>query len=184
YAIYWSYYHEPEDNIAAGQYTAAEYRAAWAHIANLAAQADNPYLHATLILMAWDLNPASGRNWQDYYPGNAVIQYIAWDAYNPSSASGRGVYDSPSQVFGSVVAKMRSLGMPWGVAETGSLRAAGDTSGAGRAAWLRSIAEYLQAAGASWCTLFDSNAGGTYELADTPSIGAWRAATTGQLPAA
>ncbi|MHB8245837.1 MAG: glycoside hydrolase family 26 protein [Acidimicrobiales bacterium] len=182
YPIYWSYYHEPEGHVAAGQFTAADYRAAWSHIAALAARADNPYLHATLILMAWDLNPASGRNWQNYYPGNSVIQYIGWDAYNPPSAVARGIYQPPGQIFGAVVALMRTLGMPWGIAETGSLLAAGDSSGTGRAVWLKKVAGYLEAAGARWCTLFDANVGGGYELYDPSSIHAWKAVNTGQIP--
>ncbi|MGZ4582516.1 MAG: hypothetical protein ACXVXG_17920, partial [Nocardioidaceae bacterium] len=40
--IYWTYYHEPEDNIEAGEFTAADYRAAWTRIAALADKAQNP----------------------------------------------------------------------------------------------------------------------------------------------
>jgi len=35
--IYYSYYHEPEDNIADGQFTLADYKAAWARVVQLAA---------------------------------------------------------------------------------------------------------------------------------------------------
>ena len=53
--IYYSYYHEPEDNIADGQFTLADYKAAWARVVALADAARNPDLHSTLILMNWDL---------------------------------------------------------------------------------------------------------------------------------
>ncbi|MGH3655531.1 MAG: hypothetical protein ACRDUA_02635, partial [Micromonosporaceae bacterium] len=33
---YWVYYHEPEDNIEKGDFSAADYRAAWRHLATLA----------------------------------------------------------------------------------------------------------------------------------------------------
>src|SRR3954470_20211879 len=49
---YWSYWHEPEDNIARGQFTAADYRAAWRHIAALADASGKP-LRATLTLMGY-----------------------------------------------------------------------------------------------------------------------------------
>jgi hypothetical protein len=71
YPIYWSYYHEPETLVQAGTFTTAQYRAAWAHIAAIAAAAHNPELKATLILMTWDLDPASGINWKAGFMGKA-----------------------------------------------------------------------------------------------------------------
>ena len=56
--IYYSYYHEPEDNIAAGQFTLADYKAAWARVVAIADAAHNPDLHSTLILM--ELGPRGG----------------------------------------------------------------------------------------------------------------------------
>ena len=40
--IYYVYYHEPEDNIAHGEFTAADYKAAWAHVVALANQRTTP----------------------------------------------------------------------------------------------------------------------------------------------
>jgi hypothetical protein len=81
YPIYYSYYHEPEPLIEAGDFTLAQYKAAWAHIVAVAAKAHNPYLKSTLILMSWDLDPASGLNWKNYLPGGHVISTLGWDAY-------------------------------------------------------------------------------------------------------
>lgn len=91
--VYWVYYHEPEDNIAAGEFTAADYRAAWRRLRSLADKAGNPRLHATLVLMGWSLDPLSKRDWRDYYPGRDVIQVLGWDVYNLGWKKGR--YDSP-----------------------------------------------------------------------------------------
>src|SRR5262249_19550345 len=41
--IYYSYFHEPEDNIERGQFTAAAYRAAWKRVVALANSAHNRY---------------------------------------------------------------------------------------------------------------------------------------------
>jgi hypothetical protein len=57
--IYWSYYHEPEGNIADGEFTLADYKAAWAHVAALARAAQNSDLHSTLILGGYDFSPSS-----------------------------------------------------------------------------------------------------------------------------
>ncbi|MEJ7707699.1 MAG: hypothetical protein WKF82_10835 [Nocardioidaceae bacterium] len=58
---WWIYYHEPEDNVEAGQFTASEFQAAWMHVAQLAASVENPRLHATVVLMCYTLKPTSGR---------------------------------------------------------------------------------------------------------------------------
>jgi len=165
--IWWSYYHEPEDNIARGEFTAAAYRAAWTHIAALAHQAGHTNLHATLILMCWTLSPQSGRNFADYYPGSATIDTLGWDCYN--AAFRKGGYDPPATVFGRAVALSHSLGKPFGIAEWGSQMAVGD-NGSGRGAWISLASAYLRAEGAQWATYFDSNTGGTFVLADRPSI--------------
>lgn len=174
--LYWSYFHEPEDNIARGEFTAADYRAAWAHIAALAASARNQHLVPTLILMAWTLNPASGRHVLDYYPGSAVIGELGWDAYNEGAR--RGVYDAPASIYGQAAAVSASLGKPWAVAETGSLLVSHD-DGTRRAAWIRSVGAYLAASGASWVTYFDAPVGGAFQLTDASSQQAWRSVVSG-----
>ena len=40
--IYWVYWHEPEDDIEGGAFTAADYRAAWTHLAGLAEAGEQP----------------------------------------------------------------------------------------------------------------------------------------------
>ena len=85
--IYYTYYHEPEDNIERGEFKLADYKAAWAHVAAIANAAHNPDLHSTLILMSWDLEKASHRNWKDYLPGGGIISTLGWDAYPVGSAT-------------------------------------------------------------------------------------------------
>ncbi len=130
---WWTYYHEPENNVESGQFTAAQFRAAFTHVAMLARRAGNPELKATLILMGWTAVTPT-RSVSDYYPGSDVVDVIGWDAYNRAAALGKA-YNPPDQVFGKVVAVSRALGKPWAIAETGAPLIPGDT-GAGRAAYL------------------------------------------------
>ena len=44
--VWWSYWHEPEDDIEDGRYTAAQYRAAWEHITALAPKRSTLHPHA------------------------------------------------------------------------------------------------------------------------------------------
>ncbi len=173
---WWTYFHEPENDVEAGEFTAAQFRAAFTHVAALADKADNSELKATLILMGWTAVTPT-RSVSDYYPGANVVDVIGWDVYNRAAALGKA-YNSPDQVFGKVVAVSQALGKPWAIAETGAPLIPGDT-GAGRAAYLEAAGSYLRSHGAVFVTYFDCAHGGLYTLNDAPSIRAWAA----QFPA-
>ncbi len=173
--IYWTNYHEPEDNIEDGAFTAAQYRDALRRLDSLADAAGNPRLHTTTIWMCYDLKPGSGRDWRDYYPGSDVVDVMGWDCYNRGAKT--GAYDSPASLLDGLREVSESMGKPWGLGEYASKLAPGD-SGQGRAEWLRDSANYLRQHDASWVCYFDNFAGSVanpeYRLKDAPSQGAWR----------
>ena len=168
--IYYSYYHEPEDNIAAGQFKLADYKAAWAHVVSLASAAHNPYLHSTLILMEYDLTRASGRDWKSYLPGGGIISVLGWDAYPVGSATNVDPQLTPPADFmGPAIAASRSVGLPYGFAEFGL------STPAGRPAWLTRVGRYLMSSGALFGSLFNGNAQyPTLQLTDAESVAVWR----------
>jgi hypothetical protein len=168
--IYYSYYHEPEDNIAAGQFTLADYKAAWARVAGLADAARNPDLHSTLILMEWDLQAASGRDWKSYLPGNGIISTLGWDAYPAGSVGDKDPQPiPPADFFGPAIAASKSVGLPFGFAEFGLATAAG------RPAWLSEVGDYLMNSGAVFATLFNtSTTVPSMHLTDAASETVWR----------
>jgi hypothetical protein len=165
---FWSYWHEPENNAI----SPALYRRAWQHLADLAAQADNPKLRATMILMCWSLDRKSGRDWHDYYAGDNVIDVMAFDCYNVGRK--KGVYRDPDKILEPVVAAAGSVGKPWGIAEFGSTVVNTDGGEQGRADWLRAFARYVRANGGTFATYFDSFVGFDYRLHDAISRNAWR----------
>jgi len=172
--IWWTYFHEPENDIQAGSFTAAQFRQAWQRIATLADGAGNPQLRATLILMGWTLEPGSGRNWRDYYAGPAYVDVLGWDLYNLSWRNGN--YRPPADNFRRVVTVSQAEGLPFGIAETGT-PIVGTDDGTGRAAWLRGSIDYLTAAGAQFVAYFDldwPSAGIDYRLRDPAGRAAWR----------
>jgi hypothetical protein len=174
--VIWSYFHEPEDDIARGSFTAADYRAAWVHLRGLADKAGNPQLKSSLVLMGWSLKPASGRNWKDYYPGSSTIDILGWDVYN--LIFNKGQYSDTDSVVAPVVAASKAEGKPWGIAELGAKLVPGD-DGTRRAAWLRSMGSYSEANGALYVTYFDAPVGGEFRLLDAPSQAAWRSVIAG-----
>jgi FlgD Ig-like domain len=179
--IYYVYYHEPEDNIAAGQFTAADYKAAWAHVVKLANAAHNPWLHSTLVLMNWDLEKGSGRNWKDYLPGGGIISTLGWDAYPVGSAVNNNPQPTPpAQFMGPCIAASKSVGLPFGFAEFGL------STATGRPAWMTSVGNYLMSSGALFGSLWNGDAEfPTLKLTDPGSIAVWKSfvARSGTGPA-
>jgi hypothetical protein len=171
--IDWIYFHEPENDIERGDFTAAQFRAAFAHLSKLADQAKNPRLKANLNLMCWTYSPSSKRSWKNYYPGSAAVDVMAFDCYN-SAANTTTRYDDPAKIFGPAIANARSLKKPFAIAETGSRVVVGDTGAKRRAVWLDKTATYLRAQNARYVTLFDAPVGGEYRLLDAGSQAVWR----------
>jgi len=172
--IFWSYFHEPEPQIAAGAFSAAEYRAAWRHIGDLAGSTCRKNLFPTLILTGWTAFPASGRAVSDYYPGRGYISVMAWDPYN-SANSRPTAYASPKTILHPVIAASRKMHKPWAVAETGSALTPSDPTGVKRARWLTHLGAYAINHHAGWVSYFDSATHVDFRLRDQPSIRAWRA---------
>ena len=110
--IYWTYFHEPEDDIRDGAFTAKEYRDAFDHIIDLQKKLNKPNLVPTLCLMSYSLTPESGRNWRDYLPNK--VELLSWDGYYRDNMNG-----DVTKVFSKVRAIAKETGMPWAVAETG-----------------------------------------------------------------
>lgn len=167
---FWAYFHEPEDDVERGSFTAAQFRAAWQHIDGLADEAGNPDLRSTVILMCWTLNPQSGRTWTDYVDSDTA-DVVAWDCYNHGWKT--GAYLPPAEILGRSVQASAEAGSSWGIAELGSQLAVGD-DGVGRAAWLESVGAYARDEQAVFVTYFDSPVGGTFELDDEPTQEAFR----------
>jgi len=184
--IYWSYYHEPEGNIADGEFTLADYKAAWAHVVALANAAHNPDLHSTLILGGYDFSPSSHRSWKDYLPGGGIISTLGWDAYPPGSAKNENpIAAAPDTFMAQEIAAAKSVGLPYGFAEFGL------STAAGRPAWLSDVGNYLMHSGALFATYFNGNAQyPTLKLTDSASVAVWKgfvaksgSSTAGPAPA-
>jgi len=169
HAIYYSYYHEPEAHIKAGEFTLGQYKAAWAHIVTIADKARNPYLHATLILQHQDADPGDQYNFRDYLPPGRIISTLGWDAYPEGTQQNDPQPTPPAQFMGPAVAASKSVDLPFGFAEfaLGTSR--------GRPQWLTDVANYMDSQGALFGTLFDAAGFPLTVLHDSASINTWRA---------
>lgn len=170
--VYWCYWHEPENDIEDGTFTAAEYKSAFSHLDQLADEAGNSRLRSTVILQSYSTRPASGRNWRDYVPDPDSVDVLAWDAYNRDTSQ----YSSPADLLDGPLRASTSLGLPFAVAELGSPLVSGD-DGSRRAAWLRAVGAYLKQHDAVFVDYFDflwNGGADDYRLRDNPSVQAWK----------
>lgn len=163
-----AYYHEPEDNIRNGEYTAAAYVAAEDHVADLvAAHPNRANLISAQILMDWTLDAGSGRNWRTYYASHVDEQ--VWDAYDYPDCGGPTTFADHVKKRDWLAVAVET-GKPWGIAELGE-----NASDACRPDLLKQVVEFARANGARFVAYWDSNATGTdYRLSDPASQQVWR----------
>jgi hypothetical protein len=175
--VWWVYFHEPEDNIEDGHFTAEQFRDAFRHISALSRQTSNPNLHPTLVLQCRTTKPAVGRNFDDYDPGADSYDVMGFDCYNREVRQGN--YPDANAFLAPLLAVAESVDRPLGIAELGSQIVPGD-DGTGRARWLEQVAVQLIDEQAPFVTYFDSPITGTdYRLDDAPSRAAWSQIITG-----
>lgn len=109
-------WHEPEDDIAAGHFTVAQYKAAWG-VARQAQQQVGPHIVLMPILMGYTWSAGSRRNLADYIPDPANFDELGADIYFAGNI-GSAVSAIPTG-FDAVAATAKQLGKPWGIGEAG-----------------------------------------------------------------
>jgi len=149
----WAYYHEREDNIERGDFTEAQWRAAFTRLQTIIGGDPGT------ILMGWTANPQSGRNTEKYTHGLGV-DWIGWDTYpGPDATDTRDKYEL-------TVAATKAAGATrWSLCETG-LHEPNTRSPETVAAWIPVACDIARELGyESWC-YFDSTVGGDFRLSD------------------
>jgi hypothetical protein len=114
-------------------------------------------------------------DWRTWWPGSGLGS--VWDCYADSWAAR---YPDPEKFLALPFEAADGTGRPLYVAELGAARLSSDTTGAGRAAWIRDVVAILRERGAAYVAWWnDLGTGGTdFRLADKPSANAWREALT------
>lgn len=153
FARYVIVYHEPEDNIEKGEFTASQYREAQVRAraiidgANITRQTK---IRFGGNLMSWTFQPAAKRNPEDYYPGPGVWDFLALDGY--SGRNSNGTWDggrTPWQVFGTALQFCQDKGVRFAVAETGIDVSAPSPE---RVAWIKDCRRFAKDANCEfWC---------------------------------
>lgn len=173
---YWTYFHEPEDQVEDGTFAAADFVDAWSHVAELAAAAENPRLRATVILMCWTVNPRSGRDWRSYLPPADQVEVLAWDCY--AKGADADSYADPAELLDPAREVAEEMGADWALAEVGArVRPGAEVD---RAEWITAVGAYAAEHDARFVTWFDAPVGGNFRLTDQPSMRALAALVRGE----
>lgn len=168
---WWAYFHEPEDDVERGSFTAQAFKQAWEHVEEIAAEVGNPRLRATMILMCWTPQEGSDRDWRDYVPTDGRVDVLSFDCY--AKGQGTDPYADPERLFAAGYRAAQSAGAEWAVSELGAVRDSTD-GGTARAAWISEAAAWAVGR-ARFVTYFDADVGGEFQLTDEPSRAAWEA---------
>ena len=128
--IWWSYYHEPEDNFQTASRVNL-YKRAWARITRIERSTPtNGNLRATFI---HTMHSVWTGTWARHYPGDSVIDVLGFDG---KIKNWHGRYIPASRHYAEARAIANRHNKPWGLAEMGATILRGH-SAAERAAWMR-----------------------------------------------
>ena len=166
------------DRQNAGGLGPAGYQAAWKTLRSVRDSLPNAHLIelASVHTGYWSRQP--GNDWRVWWPaGYADSMY--WDEYNDNWT---GKYLDPQTLLGVAISAAAEAGVPWGIAELGSIRVPSDTDGSGRVQWMRDVVTLARANGCRsanwWCAAPSaSNPTWIYHLDGTnsaPELACWQ----------
>jgi hypothetical protein len=140
--IYLTFHHEPENDLATLG-TPADYAAAFRHIVSVFRSRGVTNVAFVWNIMNWTLDPRSGRDPNDYYPGDGYVDIIGVDGYNWYPGREGAPWQSFEQIFQSSNHFAVVHDKPWMVVETAAQE---DPDQPGRKGqWFRDIAATAKA---------------------------------------
>jgi hypothetical protein len=116
--VYLAFHHEPEDDVGPWG-TAVDYVAAFKHIRDVFDDQGVTNVVFAWVMMSWTFDPDSGRDPDEYWPGNAYADVIGSDGYNWYPGKPGVPWDSFETVFSPTNDYATSKGRPWMVVEAG-----------------------------------------------------------------
>ena len=171
--FYYCPFHEPEDNIAAGQLSYSQYYALFTNAYAAKQQCSHPSdIYITPILMSYDWQASSGRNPENYLPANQYWDLLGVDIYFGGSI-GTDVTTIGS-TFTPIVNTAKSHGKPWGVFETGIGQ---NVSGQTRLNAVQTLSQTIHDDGATVACYYYQSTTDEWYL-DSTAVSYWKAGQT------
>lgn len=128
---------------ALGANSPADYVAMWRRVKGMF---DAQGLDATRLGWIWCVNhdDVGGFAAEQFYPGDAYVDWIAIDGYNWGTSQTWSSWKTPSATYGPMISRLRALtAKPLAITELGSTTAGGGVSGKGQ--WISDAFSYFDA---------------------------------------
>jgi len=149
WTVWLTFWHEPNDELKAGQFSAESYRAAWTHLSLVVRNQVSLSPGTTVLLapvyMGYQANTASG--WSDaWVPLPTEIDVLCWDCYgNPVKGGVRGVYPAVNGKIDPCLRVTERLGFTdWGISEFNAPKLKYDPKEIERVKWLEGFRAHCQ----------------------------------------
>lgn len=168
--LYYTNWHEPEDDIARGHFTAAQYRAQFNVIRQAQQQVGNPHIKIAAILMGYTWQKGSGRNPEDYIPAAGQADLLTTDTYFDGSIGGD--ISTAGAQFAAQIATAKAHGLAWGITETG---VGPKLTGQARLAALTAESKLIKADAAALGLYFDQGRTTDEWWLSPAEVAAWKA---------
>jgi len=148
WVVYLTFWHEPNDELRAGQFSASDFRAAWSHLSTLRRQQaqlrPDVRLRLVPVFMAYLVDVPGG--WSDsWVPRPDEVAFVSWDIYgNPTGGNGLdGAYPPVSASIDPCLRVSSRLGFRrWGVTEFNTPQRSWDVNEQARKQWLEEFRRY------------------------------------------
>jgi hypothetical protein len=118
--IYLAFHHEPENDLSRNG-SPQDYAAAFRKIVTIFRSRGASNVGFVWNLMAWTFDPRSGRDPNQYYPGDSYVDFIGANGYNWYPVRSGDPYRPFGVIFSAVNGWAGSHGKPWIVCEYGSV---------------------------------------------------------------
>ena len=116
--VYLSFHHEPENDV--GSYgTPAEFAAAFRHVVDIFRSRGVTNVAFVWTMMSWSFDSRSGEPLDEFYPGDAYVDFVGTDGYNWYPGRSGSNWSSFEQVLIPSRSFALAHGKPWIVVETG-----------------------------------------------------------------
>jgi beta-mannanase len=122
--MYLTFHHEPEDDEESG--SASDFAAAFRRVVQVFRQERVRNVAFIWTMMSWTFDERSGRNPDDWYPGDRFVDIIGTDGYNWFPQKPGAPWESFRKVFLPTMGFAKERGKPVFVVEFGVMEDPGD----------------------------------------------------------
>ncbi|HEY9691905.1 MAG TPA: hypothetical protein V6D15_06855 [Oculatellaceae cyanobacterium] len=181
---------------AKGGNSPTDYVNMWKHTKDIF---DAKGMDASRLQWVWSVNntDAGGFTAEQYYPGDAYVNWVAIDGYNWGTSQSWSSWQTPSQVFDDMLGRLKAISTrPVGITEVGSsTKTSSGTSLTAKSQWMTDMFNYAvnkdikmvnwfnQDKETDWAAFGGANGDSTYKANKTTTYKTYSAYKTGITPA-